>query len=815
MNFDNIPNEMKEYPHWVIWRKVQEDPDVKATKVPLDPKTGKSANVNDPSTWGTFAEAVNCFNHNLCDGIGIVLNKDNPYMIIDMDNAYERNPDGSFKYDDPDGVMETQRRIYEGFDSYSEISPSGNGMHIVTKGINLPNGRRRMSIEMYSDARFMTMTGNVYDGRRTIVGSDLLLRNAQILWNQLGGGPQKTGYDGNAPQRQSDQEIIDMCWNASNSETVRQLTGDWRESGRWPSQSEADLAFVNIIAFYTQNREQITRLFQNSPLGERNKMTRIRGKSYINYMIDKSFDRMLPPVDIDGMRNQLEAAIAATRNRQENTERIENMQTPPIAIANVPAHLTVTVVHDDGTGGDFDAPESLTTGLGNVYSKPPGLVGDIAEFIYRAAPRPVPEVALTAALGLMAGVCGRSYNISATGLNQYLLLLAPTGTGKESLASGIERLLARVNTRVNGAYDFVGPSEVASAQALIKFMSKGRNSFVSVVGEFGIYLQEMTDRNAPPHKIALRRTMLDLFNKSGKDDVVRPSIFADADKNTTVIDSPNYSLLGESTPERFYEGLDEGMITEGLLPRFTVIEYHGKRPRLNKNASKMVPDENLLQAVSDLCSHSIMLNSANDAIPVEQTAEAAHMYDQLNEECDDRINGEMAKEVTKNLWNRAHLKAMKLGALIAVGCNYLRPVITAEIAHWSINIVRADCGNMLARFSNGSVGANSDEVNQVLDATRVVKEYIMSPYSTVERYGVAMGMHSERVIPYSYLSRRLQGISSFRKDRAGSTNAIKRVLQTFRERGDISELSPQVAHTRFNSSAKCFMITVPRAFGIG
>lgn len=212
----------------------------------------------------------------------------------------------------------------------------------------------------------------------------------------------------------------------------------------------------------------------------------------------------------------------------------------------------------------------------NPYTLPPGFLGDLAQFILDAAPRPVPEIALAGAIGLMAGIVGRSYNVSnpPTGLNQYVLVLAPTGTGKEAIASGYSALMKSIRSAVPASVDFIGPGEMASHQAVIKYMAGGPTSFVSLVGEFGIYLQQMVGPKAPPHLTGLRRFLLDAFGKSGAYGEIRPSIYSDKDKNTVAIQSPALSIVGESTPEKFYEGLHEGLISEGLLPRFTMIEYH-------------------------------------------------------------------------------------------------------------------------------------------------------------------------------------------------------------------------------------------------
>ena len=72
---------------------------------------------------------------------------------------------------------------------------------------------------------------------------------------------------------------------------------------------------------------------------------------------------------------------------------------------------------------------------------PNGLIKELARFIYAQSPRPVKPISTMTALALMAGICGRSYNISGTGLNNYFVLLAPTGICKEGISKGINKLI--------------------------------------------------------------------------------------------------------------------------------------------------------------------------------------------------------------------------------------------------------------------------------------------------------------------------------------------------------------------------------------
>lgn len=145
--YNNIPHELRLLNQWVVWKFVATD-DGKPTKLPYNPRNGHLASTTDPHTWASFEEAVNA-SFNGYSGIGFVFTRNDPYCGIDLDAT-----------EDPEAFA-TQLRVFNAMQSYSERSPSGKGLHIIVKA-NLPHGRRRSFIEVYSSERYFTFTGNVY-----------------------------------------------------------------------------------------------------------------------------------------------------------------------------------------------------------------------------------------------------------------------------------------------------------------------------------------------------------------------------------------------------------------------------------------------------------------------------------------------------------------------------------------------------------------------------------------------------------------------------------------------------------------------------
>jgi hypothetical protein len=790
---NNIPTELQKLNQWLVWR-YEDIGAAKPTKVPYHPN-GHNASVSDWTTWVSFEIACQAYATGKWDGIGFVFTANDPYTFIDLDDT---NGDQT--------TFDRQLKIYKEFNSYSEVSPSRKGLHIIIRG-DIPVGRKRSSIEIYSTGRYATFTGNVYN--------NVPIREAQAfltnLWEQLGNSiPQTFLYTGATEAKELDETIISRAINAVNGDKFLKLhDGKWQDI--YPSQSEADLAYIDIIAYYTQNRLQITRIFRNSALGKRPKANR---EDYLDWMINKSFDRMLPQIDFEGFKIEAEKVLEELK-KGPVAQLVEPAAHNRLVAGSRPAGTTTIEVSPSGKAPGFDpgiAGSNPATSANFKLTPPPGLLGEIAQFIYQASPRPVPEIALAGAIGLMAGIAGRAYNVSNTGLNQYVLLLAKTGTGKESINSGISRLIHSIKQQVPTVTEFIGPSEIASGQALFKYMSKKSQSFVCILGEFGLRLMQMSNQQGNSAEVGLRRKLLSLYNESGFTDVLYPSVYSDSDKDLPSIQSPAFSICGESTPERFYGNLNEDMISEGLLPRFLIIEYDGPRVPFNKYHSEVQPTFSLIDKLTTLASNAQTVNHANPrrVITVKFTNDAEQISDSYDRIADRKIN-DADKEVIRYLWNRAHIKALKLAATIAIGVNMYDPCIEAEHLNWAIGMVNNDIETLSAKFEEGKIGSNTTENKQLDEMIRFIKEYVMKDWDSIKNYcdktEKGRKMYEEKVVSYMYLSRRLIANSNFKGDRAGATTAIKRCLQIMIDRDYLREVGRHELTNRFGTTQKAFVIS--------
>ena len=752
MAFEMFPAELRALPQWMVAGAGDaSSPDYKR---PLDPKTGRWGSPTDPATWGTFEQAM----ASPYPLKGFVFHESDDFAVIDLDTYKAKSDD----------VRNLHGEIKRHAVTYQELSQSGLGTHIIGRG-RVPEGANNEanSLEVYSHARFMICTGNVgSEGvQRPIADIQELLDYLYPLLKNGGKHPSVNwrDLDAGTDSGLSDAELVERASNAENGDKFDRLCqGDMSDYGNdW---SKADMALIQFFCFYSTDNVQVARLFMMSKLAERDKAQ--ERPDYVPRTILRARQMLkndeLPEVDPAAIIERAKAAAASIPAPAP-------VESAPIA---PPAPPPVT----------------------KPATFPPGLVGEIASYVLAAAKRPVPDIALATAISVVAGISARNYNISETGLNQYILLLAKTGTGKESVQSSIDRLFVEVQKTIPAADRFLGPAAFSSGPALVKRFGD-QPCFVSVLGEFGHRIKAMSHPRANSAEKTLMAAYLDIYAKSGWGQMLRASVYSDKEKNSQAVHAPALTLLGETAPEPFFAGLDESLIESGFLPRFLTIEYTGERPSRNKHAMPSPPPE-LVRKVSDLCATVLQMEQNNACHVVSVDAAGLHMLDLFDEHCDEQMRG--AGEVVRQLWNRAHLKALRLAALVAVGNDPYAPVVTSTEATWAINMVKRDVAVLHTRFISGDVGEGDGKLRA--DLVRVIRKYLADGNARFGDY------HGKGCIPSRYLAQQTASRSAFKNHRNGANRALKDTLDHMVATGELSIVPKQQAQQWFKTSSLVYAL---------
>ncbi|GAB7011421.1 hypothetical protein [Halorubrum trueperi] len=264
-----LPEALREREQWVCWR--EEEREGKPTKIPVTPGAGGFASSTESDTWRDFETALEYTEAEHADGIGFVFTDDDPIVGVDLDDC--RDPETG-------DVDDAARDFIERLDSYTEVSPSGTGFHVLIKG-ELPEGRnRRGSIKLYDTARFFTVTGDHVEGTpsRVALRQDALVAIHREYIQDTGTEAKSgSGHRGATDEESAtsgagdvdvdlaDEELLEKARNASNGEKFKRL---WNgNTVGYDSQSEADMALCCLLAFWTGgDRRQMDQLFRQSEL---------------------------------------------------------------------------------------------------------------------------------------------------------------------------------------------------------------------------------------------------------------------------------------------------------------------------------------------------------------------------------------------------------------------------------------------------------------------------------------------------------------------------------------------------------------------
>lgn len=250
-----FPAELTKLNQWVLYKLAPVKGKETFTKIPYQ-SNGQKASSTDPQTWTSYEAALK--HSSKFNGIGFVLTESDPYTVLDLDDCIV------------DGVMSSEAKdLVSKLDSYTEYSQSGNGLHIFIKGTKSGSRSKKTDkgIEIYDKERFIVMTGDHLQGTPVEIHERQMILD--YIYDSYFTKPEKEQQVIRQTKLEtsptlSDEEVLNIAFRAKNGEKCKALySGD---DSAYGSQSEADQALCNYIAFYTQDAAQIDSIFTDSGL---------------------------------------------------------------------------------------------------------------------------------------------------------------------------------------------------------------------------------------------------------------------------------------------------------------------------------------------------------------------------------------------------------------------------------------------------------------------------------------------------------------------------------------------------------------------
>lgn len=260
-NYKTVPEELRNLKQWGLFHLKYIPERKKNTKIPLNAYNGERGKSNDPSTWSDFDTALRALTkYNQADGLAFYFA--NGYVGLDIDSIESDLQD--YFAGSPETLITTFKNLTK--KTYMEISQSGKGIHAIFKG-NIPGRHRRKGkYEMYQSGRFFALTGNTIGSNKIqSLNHDEMKKLYEFLFGKdkiVNTDDYKEKPINNLPV----SEIISRMLSSTRGQRDKLfMYGGWEEF--YPSQSEADLAFANDLAFWTgKDFHKMDEIFRNSSL---------------------------------------------------------------------------------------------------------------------------------------------------------------------------------------------------------------------------------------------------------------------------------------------------------------------------------------------------------------------------------------------------------------------------------------------------------------------------------------------------------------------------------------------------------------------
>ena len=621
-NFAGIPEELKTIPAWVCWQPKLKNG--KWTKVPRDAKTGGAAKVDDPATWSTFEDAANYYaQHKLngygggVAGVGIVLQATNGIAGIDIDHCIDET--GAFN---PLSVG-----IIEQVKSYTEKSPSGTGVRIfLYGGFPGPDFKNsKTGVELYTSGRYLTVTGHKIADEPEYCAINHREEEVAQVYHQFKTGQEKKTEAKRQPNMGgcslSDRDLLDMA--SANAKNGRDFARLWAgDHSAYGSQSEADLALCNALAFWTnRDHDRIDRLFRQSGLfrPKWDEKHNAAGQTYGDSTIERAIAGTANGYDPKGK------ATSTERERPPKDDSVLEIRAKEILDAETPCD-------------DFDTKEL-----------PPTIAAYIDEICRTTEADPI--TVTMSVYGTLGAILGKRVYIEEGDYfqklfpNLWALVISTSGSFKttalkkggkiafesekivrdqvDAIKKDLREKQFKMKDKEFGAYKLEKMEEIkelekqssvlptkVTAEALLQVLADGKGGCI-YASEFGDWLETLEKT----HNTGLKALFTDLY------DVPKTYSYLTKTSGQFWVEQPFISIAGVSTIEWVKKSVRPDDVSSGFFARFLLF-YPPKKdavpPALPRWKAKDYAAENRIKAI---------LQSVPDDMPMTLTEEGTRVFE--------------------------------------------------------------------------------------------------------------------------------------------------------------------------------------------
>lgn len=413
---------------------------------------------------------------------------------------------------------------------------------------------------------------------------------------------------------------------------------------------------------------------------------------------------------------------------------------------------------------------------------PPGMLGRLTQNSYDMQRYQYREVAIVSALGVIAGIAGRKFNISGTGLNVYLTLIMQTGMGKDSIREFVCGTINELND-TGSSSSFVGPGRFTGPKSVFSSLKNARCR-VSVFTEAGLLL-----RSKAGDQDGLTRVLLQLYSCSGNNQFSMEEVYSKGEDSIEALQAPCLSIINEATPETLLQAFkNSGALENGHLPRQSIYRITGDKPYMNFAVKTGIDDDILfkLRGLVDKCSRT---QSANDPaawnlLPDEDVKDDVMRLAQYYTDIE---NAHRDSDSMKSIMaSRCLLKALKFAALASV-INHEDAVIHLEEWKWAKEMVAFEMSGVESFFRGGY----SDDMDSI--ALGVVGNVIL------------------KILHNKYKDRQQQMNAAERRQGLVHVGVIRRILKNNRSLNEINDDSKYKSNPK-SGIDKCLQYMVDNGY---